>query len=389
MSQYDEENAFQGEKMKIFAGLSAEAESFREQWKTFVVTNNITQRFTVFKAVVLFLTHIKGPIVNTWVKTQFTWLRLQLQAGVSEDDLHLARHVEDEFEKEFSNNLEQESARATLREGKAMQGYDVQGYAAWFEPLVRKAGYRLDTPQVVDLFTSGIEGTLHELCIDTEHPRTYVEWINALEKRVAIRKQLEACRPELSRSSPPSNTPSLSSLDGERSEDNDEESLAKERTLEWLEEPDVEDPEEGQSWPAEALEYADSPDKAKKEQYVESPQEDDYQESFDFEVEEELELAQENAEQNTKTPDKVEEYVQLPLSHKIKRERKQKKKVHINEWTEEYALPDEARKQYVPEDLAPARTPSRWEQQVQHARQELTTAQTQGPSTWAQYRFHP
>src|SRR6266702_2140195 len=270
-----------------------------------------------------------------------------------------------------------------------MKGYNMDTYVAQFEELVQKAGYSYQEPQVIDLFTNGIEGTLFEMCIDTEKPHTYQEWRAALERVLAIRRKLEACRPELSCSSPPSNTPSLSSLDGECSEDNDEESLDKERTLEWLEEPDIEDPEEGQSWPAEALEYADSPDKAKKEQYVESPQEDDYQESFDFEVEEELELAQENAEQNTKTPDKVEEYVQLPLSHKIKRERKQKKKVHINEWTEEYALPDEARKQYVPEDLAPARTPSRWEQQVQHARQELTTAQTQGPSTWAQYRFHP
>ncbi len=236
----------------------------------------------------------------------------------------------------------------------------------------------------MDLFVQGINGTLYELCIDTEHPRTYVEWINALEKRVAIRRKLEACRPELSRLSPPSNTPSLSSLDGERSEDNDEESLAKERTLEWLEEPDVEDPEEGQSWPAEALEYADSPDEAKEEEYVESPQEDDYQESFDFEVEDELELAQENAEQNAKTPDEAEEYVKMPSEDK-----KRQKKVRINEWTEEFAPPDEAREQYVPEDLAPARTPSRWEQQVQQARQELTMAQAQGPSTWAQYRFHP
>ncbi len=389
MSQYGEEDAFQGEKMKVFTGLSAEAESFKEQWKTFVVTNNVTQRFTVFKAVVLFLTYIKGPIVNTWVKEQFTWLRLQLQAGVSENDLHLAQHVENEFEQAFSSSLEQEGARATLRKGEAMKGYDIQGYAAWFEPLVRKAGYRLDTPQVVDLFTNGIESTLFELCVDMEHPRTYVEWINALEKRVAIRRQLEACRPELSRSSPPSNTPSLSSLDGERSEDNDEESLAEERTLEWLEEPEIEDPEEGQSWPAEALEYADSPDEAKEEEYVESPQEEDYQESFDFEMEEELEQAQENAERNAKTPDEAEEYVDLPLSHKIKRERRQKKKVRINEWTEEYAPPDEAREQYVPEDLTPARTPSRWEQQVQQAHQELTMAQKQGPSTWAQYQFHP
>ncbi len=389
MSQYNEEEAFQGKKMMIYTGIPAEAESFREQWMIFTATNDITQRFTVFKAVVLFLTHIKGPIINTWVQDQFRWLRIQLQAGMSEQDTRLALHVQEEFNKAFSNSLEQASARAMLREGKAMQGHDIDGYAAWFEPLVRKAGYHLSEQRVLDLFTNGIEGTLYESCIDMEHPRLYDEWIDALRKRVAIRRKLEACRPELSRSSPPSNTPSLSSLDGERSEDDDEESLTEERTLEWLEEPTIEDPEEGQSWPAEALEYVDSPDEAKEEEYVELPQEEDYQESFDFEVEDELELAQENAEQNVKTPDEAVEYVQLPSSHKIKRERRQKKKVRINEWTEEYAPPDKAREQYVPDDLAPARTPSRWEQQVQHAHQELMTAQMQGPSTWAWYRFHP
>jgi len=190
--------------------------------------------------------------------------------------------------------------------------------------------------------------------------------------------------------SPPSNTPSLSPVDGECSEDDDEELLAEERTVEWLEEPDIEDPKEGQSWPAEALEYADSPDKAKEEEYVESPQEEDYQESFNFKVEEELEQAQENAEQNAKTPDEAVEYVQFPSNHKIKHKRRQKKKVRFQNWDQEFKMPpDEAREQYVPEDLMPTRTPSRWEQQVQHARQELTTAQTQGPSTWAQYRFHP
>ncbi len=146
MSQYNEDEAFQGERMKIFTGIPAEAESFREQWMIFIATNDITQRFTVFKAVVLFLTHIKGPIVNTWVQDQFHWLRIQLQAGMLEQDPQLALHVQEEFEKTFSNSLEKESARAMLREGKAMQGYDVDGYAAWFRPLVRKAGYRLEDP---------------------------------------------------------------------------------------------------------------------------------------------------------------------------------------------------------------------------------------------------
>ncbi len=389
MSQYGQEDDFHDQKMDVFTGDKALADEFMQQWQLFIVTNDIERRFTAYKTVLLFLTYIKGPDVDEWVQRFFRWNRTQVDGGINENDPCLIQEMKDAFKERFGDSQEKLHAQQALREGIVMKGYDINTYVAQFEELVRKAGYSYQEPQVVDLFTNGIEGTLFESCIEAKCPQSYQEWLAALEDRVRIRRILEACRPELSRSSPPSNTPSLSSLDGERSEDNDEESLIEERTLEWLEEPDIEDPEEGQSWPAEALEYADLPDEAKEEEYMETPQEEDYQESFDFEVEEELELAQENAKQNTKTPDKAEEYIQLPSNHRIKREKRQRKRVHINKWTEEYAPPDKAREQYVPKDLAPARTPSRWEQQVQQAHQELMTAQNSGPSTWAWYRFHP
>jgi len=364
--------------MDVFTGDKAHADEFMQQWQLFVAANNIEERFTDYKTVLLFLTYIKGPKVDDWVRRFFQWNKTQIEGGVDENDPRLIEEMKEAFRNRFGDSQEELRAQQVLQEGIVMKGYDMDTYVAQFEELVRKAGYSYQELRVIDLFTSGIEGTLYEMCIDMEKPKMYQEWRASLERVLAIRRKLEACRPELSRLSPPFNTPSLSPVDGECSEDDDEESLTEERTLEWLEKPKIEDPEEGQSWPAEALEYADSPDEVKEEEYVESPQEEDYQESFDFEVEDELELAQENAEQNAKTPDEAVEYIQKPSKH-----RRKQKKVRINEWTEEYVPPDEAREQYVPEDLAPARTPSRWEQQVQHARQELTTAQMQGPSTWA------
>src|SRR6266702_3245681 len=322
MSHYDAEEDFQGRKLDVFTGDKALADEFLQQWQLFAITNDIERKFTAYKTVLLFLTYIKGPDVDEWVRRFFKWNKTQIEGGIDENDPRLIKEMKEAFRERFGDSQEKLRAQQALREGIVMKGYDMDTYVAQFEELVRKAGYSYQEPQVIDL----------------EKPHTYQEWRAALERVLAIRRKLEACKPELSRSSPPSNTPSLSSLDGERSEDDDEESLAEERTLEW---------------------------------------------------QEELKLAQENDEQNAKTTDEAVEYGQLPSSHKIKRERRQKKKVRINEWTEEYAPPDKAREQYVPDDLAPARTPSRWEQQVQHAHQELMTAQMQGPSTWAWYRFHP
>src|SRR6266702_589781 len=316
MSQYGQEDDFHDQKMDVFTGDKALADEFMQQWQLFIVTNDIERRFTAYKTVLLFLTYIKGPDVDEWVQRFFRWNRTQVDGGINENDPCLIQEMKDAFKERFGDSQEKLHAQQALREGIVMKGYDMDMYVAQFEELVRKAGYSYQEPQVVDLFTNGIEGTLYEMCVDMEKPRMYQEWRAALERVLAIRRKLEACRPELSRSSPPSNTPSLSPSDGECSEDDDEESLTEERTLEWLEEPDIEDPEERKSWPAEALEYANSPDEAKEEEYVESPQEDDYQESFDFEIEEELELAQENAEQNAKTPDEAVEYIQKPSKHR-------------------------------------------------------------------------
>jgi len=40
MSQYTEEDAFEGARMTVFTGIMAEAEQFHQQWKTFVAAND-------------------------------------------------------------------------------------------------------------------------------------------------------------------------------------------------------------------------------------------------------------------------------------------------------------------------------------------------------------
>ncbi len=67
MSQYSEEDDFQGRKLDVFTGDKALADEFMQQWQLFVATNDIERRFTAYKTVLLFLTYIKGPNVDEWV----------------------------------------------------------------------------------------------------------------------------------------------------------------------------------------------------------------------------------------------------------------------------------------------------------------------------------
>ena len=178
----------------MFTGDKALADEFMQQWQLFVVTNDIERKFTDYKTVLLFLTYIKGPEVDEWVRRFFQWNRTQIEGGVDENDPRLIQEMKDAFKKRFGNSQEKLRAQQALWEGIVMKGYDINTYVAQFEELVRKAGYSYQEPQVVNLFINGIEGTLQESCMDLDRPQSYQEWLASLERRVRTRKILEVLR---------------------------------------------------------------------------------------------------------------------------------------------------------------------------------------------------
>jgi len=76
--------------------------------------------------------------------------------------------VEAAFRQRFYNNLKQEQAQATLRKGIKMEGGDINIYINLFEKLVWQAGYCLNEPLTIDIFTSGLPKT---------HTRRHSKWM--------------------------------------------------------------------------------------------------------------------------------------------------------------------------------------------------------------------
>ncbi len=81
MLQYREGDDFQGCRLDVFTGDKALADEFMQQWQLFVVTNDIERRFTAYRTVLLFLTYIKGPNIDEWVRRFFRWNRTQIEVS--------------------------------------------------------------------------------------------------------------------------------------------------------------------------------------------------------------------------------------------------------------------------------------------------------------------
>jgi len=345
MSNYDDDG-FQGSEPQVFTGDRSQAESFMTQWYIYTAVNDFVTFMPPSKITMLFLTYVKGPLVNTWVQQQARWLREQIARG--EDEENMANTVKRRFEETFVDNLKKERARATLRAGVFMEEYQVDEYVATFEELIRHAGYEYSTPQTIDKFAEGIPFALMEKCMTYDRPTTYNEWKTSLEKRVQLQLRMEASRPELS--------------------------LRHRRSFS----------------PVPSLEYEDDSEPEEVEEYLEEapPQEPiGYGEEYD---EAAYDAPPEEEEQEYTIPEDAfeEELLVLRPSRQVKRGRPPKKQVRFNERTEEFEPPAEAREEYfTPLDLEvppPPPLPTPWSQQVEAARQEVVN-----PTTWGHYQFHP
>src|SRR6266702_2483777 len=225
------------------------------------------------------------------------------------------------------DNLQQERARATLRAGIFMEGYQVDEYVATFEELIRHAGYEYSTPQTIDKFTEGIPFALMEKCMTYDRPTTYEEWKTSLEKRVQLQVHMEASRPELS--------------------------LHHRRSLS----------------PVPSLEYEDDSEPEEVEEYLEEmppPEPIGYGEEYD-EAAYDAPPAPEEGEYTIPEDAFEEEPQVLRPSPQERKQKKPKKQVRFNERTEEWPPPAEAREEYfTPQDLEaplPPPLPTLWSQQ--------------------------
>jgi hypothetical protein len=165
----------------IFKGNRDAAEEFITQWQLYEgvnITNDLMRN--AYQQAMLFLTYIQGPLVNEWVKGVNAWLQGQVirQQWLTTDE-RLWDEVQDSFNRQFANVMEQENAQAKLASGLKLERGDLDALITEFEQLVRHAGYDINQELVLRVFTSALPDAMYAHIMRGPKPQNYEDWRHA------------------------------------------------------------------------------------------------------------------------------------------------------------------------------------------------------------------
>jgi hypothetical protein len=165
----------------IFKGDRDKAEEFITQWQLYEgvnITNDLMRN--AYQRAMLFLTYIQGPLVNEWVKGVNAWLQGQVirQRWLTTDE-RLWDEVQDSFNRQFTNVMEQENAQAKLAAGLKLEQGDLDALITEFEQLVLHAGYDINQELVLHVFTSALPNAMYAHIMRGPKPQNYEDWRHA------------------------------------------------------------------------------------------------------------------------------------------------------------------------------------------------------------------
>jgi hypothetical protein len=169
----------------IFTGDRIKSEEFITQWEMYEgvnISNNLMRN--AYQRSLLFMTYIQGPLVNEWIKSMNAWLRLQItRNGCPTNDEWLWDSTLLSFNRQYTDVLGQEKARAELERGFKMEKGDIDAYIAKFEQVIRQAGLGVDQPLVVNKFARGLPCEMYDFIYTHKDPQTYEQWRNEAQKQ--------------------------------------------------------------------------------------------------------------------------------------------------------------------------------------------------------------
>jgi hypothetical protein len=195
----------------IFKGNRDAAEEFITQWQLYEgvnITNDLMRN--AYQRAMLFLTYIQGPLVNEWVKGVNAWLRGQVirQRWLTTDE-QLWDEVQDSFNRQFANVMEQENAQAKLAGGLKLERGDLDALITEFEQLVRHAGYDINQELVLRVFTSALPNAMYAHIMRGPKPQNYEDWRHAAieQQKLYTHMKNRADRFKTKPRPPPANKP--------------------------------------------------------------------------------------------------------------------------------------------------------------------------------------
>jgi len=99
---------------------------------------HVEQLAIPYQQSMMFLSYIRGPLVNDWVEEQALWLIDQVTRGVPHAEENLWATIETRFRQAYTDTAEKQKAQHNIRDLK-MKGDDLDGFIAQFTMTAKKA----------------------------------------------------------------------------------------------------------------------------------------------------------------------------------------------------------------------------------------------------------
>ena len=129
----------------------------------------------------LFLSYIRGNLVDDWVDEVMEWINDELTGGRDPREEFYWTTVKDKFINAFTDSAEKQKAAAAL-ENLRMEKGNLDDYIATFISLSRKAGFHKNEEGNLKQFSSGLpEGLVRDI-IKHERPLDWDDWVNGARK---------------------------------------------------------------------------------------------------------------------------------------------------------------------------------------------------------------
>jgi len=136
---------------------------------------HIEQLAVPYQRSMTFLSYIRGPLINNWVKEQAQWLIDQVTGGVAHAEENLWATIETRFCQAYTNTVEKQKAQHNIRDLK-MKGDNLDTFISQFQTIAKKAGYNLDEEATLDIFQRALPYKLVANCVKFDHPVIWNDW---------------------------------------------------------------------------------------------------------------------------------------------------------------------------------------------------------------------
>src|SRR6266702_4733307 len=124
-----------------------------------------------YRRTMMFLSYIRGPLVDDWVQEQAQWLVDQVQGGVLQTEENLWQTIDTRFRQAYIDTAESAKAQHELKTLHIVKD-NLDDFISRFQNLANKAGYHLDQRVTLDLFQNGLPNNLVWNCAKFGSPCT-------------------------------------------------------------------------------------------------------------------------------------------------------------------------------------------------------------------------